>query len=151
MDPMTVDETTESSVEVEIFDQTYDLLGTDHDHIVKLAAYVDAEMRAMGERNPTADSERLAVLTALKIAEEYHLLETQLDEEESRESSPERLTEEERQRNRKRRQRHYTKRSYEKQLLALVNDESIPGSERREALYALGRSRGYQQRPRAKR
>jgi len=45
---MTVDETTNSSVEVEIFDQAYNLRRTDHDHIVKLAAYVDAMMRAIG-------------------------------------------------------------------------------------------------------
>jgi len=87
----------------------------------------------------------------LNIAEEYHLLRTELDEEESRERSPEPLTEEERQRNRERRQRHYTKRSYEKQLLALVNDESIPAKERRGALLALGRSRGYHQPSSAKR
>jgi len=87
----------------------------------------------------------------LNIAEEYHLLKAQLDEEESRERSPEPLTEEERQRNRERRQRHYTKRSYEKQLLALVNDESIPARERRGALLLLGRSRGYYRRPPIKR
>ena len=88
------------------------------------------------------------MLAALKIANEHHLLKNQLDDEESRERSPKPLTEEEKQRTR--RQRHYTKRSYEKQLLALVNDESIPAKERRGALLALGRSRGYHRRPPAK-
>ena len=150
MNPMTVDETTNSSVRVEIFDQAYNLRGTDPEYIVKLAAYVDAKMRAIGEQTRTIDSGCLAVLAALNIAEEYHLLKTQLDDEERRERSPKPLTEAERQRNRERRQRHYTKRSYERQLLALVNDESIPARERRGALLALGRSRGYYQRPLAK-
>ena len=149
MDSMT-QEATNSSVRVEIFDQAYNLRGSDPEYILKLAAYVNAKMRAIGEQNRTVDSGRLAVLTALNIAEEYHLLKTQLDDEASRERSPQPLSDEERQRNRERRQRHYTKRMYEKQLLALVNDESIPAKERHEALFRLGKLRGYYRRPPAK-
>jgi cell division protein ZapA len=63
-----------SSVRVEIFDQPYNLRGSDPEYIFKLAQYVDAKMRAVAEQTSTVDSVRLAVLAALNIADEYHLL-----------------------------------------------------------------------------
>lgn len=63
-----------SSVRVEIFDQGYNLRGTDPDYILKLAEYVDSKMRAVAEQTHTVDTARLAVLAALNIADEYHLL-----------------------------------------------------------------------------
>lgn len=62
------------SVRVEIFDQGYNLRGTDPEYILKLAEYVDSKMRAVAEQTHTVDSARLAVLAALNIADEYHLL-----------------------------------------------------------------------------
>ena len=62
------------SVRVEIFDQVYNLRGSDADYIIKLAEYVDMKMRAVSEQTATVDSVRLAVLAALNIADEYHLL-----------------------------------------------------------------------------
>jgi cell division protein ZapA len=67
------------SVRVEIFDQVYNLRGSDADYIIKLAEYVDAKMRAVSEQTSTVDSVRLAVLAALNIADEYHLLKQSLD------------------------------------------------------------------------
>jgi cell division protein ZapA len=64
----------DNSVRVEIFDQAYNLRGSDADYIVKLAEYVDAKMRAVAEQTNTVDTARLAVLAALNIADEYHLL-----------------------------------------------------------------------------
>ena len=66
------------SVRVEIFDQVYNLRGSDPDYISKLAEYVDTKMRAVSEQTATVDSVRLAVLAALNIADEYHLLKRQL-------------------------------------------------------------------------
>ncbi len=63
-----------TSVRVEIFDQGYNLRGSDPDYILKLAEYVDAKMRAVAEQTNTIDTVRLAVLAALNIADEYHLL-----------------------------------------------------------------------------
>ena len=63
-----------SSVRVEIFDQAYNLRGSDPDYILKLAEYVDSKMRAVAEATNTIDTVRLAVLAALNIADEYHLL-----------------------------------------------------------------------------
>jgi cell division protein ZapA len=67
------------SVRVEIFDQVYNLRGSDADYIVKLAEYVDGKMRAVSQQTATVDSVRLAVLAALNIADEYHLLKGRLD------------------------------------------------------------------------
>jgi cell division protein ZapA len=67
------------SVRVEIFDQVYNLRGSDADYIIKLAEYVDSKMRAVSEQTSTVDSVRLAVLAALNIADEYHLLKRRLD------------------------------------------------------------------------
>ena len=62
------------SVRVEIFDQAYNLRGSDAEYVLKLAEYVDAKMRAVAEQTNTVDTARLAVLAALNIADEYHLL-----------------------------------------------------------------------------
>lgn len=62
------------SVRVEIFDQSYNLRGSDGEYIQSLAAYVDARMRQIAEQTATIDSLRLAVLAALNIADELHVL-----------------------------------------------------------------------------
>ena len=67
------------SVRVEIFDQVYNLRGSDAEYILKLAEYVDGKMRAVSEQTATVDSVRLAVLAALNIADEYHLLKRRLE------------------------------------------------------------------------
>jgi len=67
------------SVRVEIFDQVYNLRGSDADYIIRLAEYVDMKMRAVSEQTATVDSVRLAVLAALNIADEYHLLKKKID------------------------------------------------------------------------
>ncbi|HTZ98534.1 MAG TPA: cell division protein ZapA [Terriglobales bacterium] len=69
-----VKDSANNSVRVEIFDQAYNLRGSDPDYILKLAEYVDAKMRAVAEQTHTVDTVRLAVLAALNIADEYHLL-----------------------------------------------------------------------------
>jgi cell division protein ZapA len=69
-----VKDSANNSVRVEIFDQAYNLRGSDPEYILKLAEYVDAKMRAVAEQTHTVDTVRLAVLAALNIADEYHLL-----------------------------------------------------------------------------
>jgi cell division protein ZapA len=68
------------SIRVDIYDQSYNLRGTDPEYIVKLAEYVDLKMRAVSEKTATADSLRVAVLAALNIADEYHLLKKKYDD-----------------------------------------------------------------------
>ena len=59
-----------SSIRVDIYDQNYNLRGSDPEYIQKLADYVDAKMRAVAEHTSTVDSLRVAVLAALNIADE---------------------------------------------------------------------------------
>lgn len=68
-----------NSVRVEIFDQAYNLRGSDSEHIFRLAEFVDLKMRAVAEATATVDSARLAVLAALNIADEYQILKRKYD------------------------------------------------------------------------
>lgn len=67
------------AVLVEIYDQVYQLRGTDSEHIQLLAAVVDRKMRAVSAHGATVDSLRVAVLAALNIADELLALRARLD------------------------------------------------------------------------
>jgi cell division protein ZapA len=67
------------SVRVEIYDQAYNLRGSDPEYINKLAEYVDTKMRTIAQQTQTVDSLRLAVLAALNIADEFHVLKRKYD------------------------------------------------------------------------
>jgi cell division protein ZapA len=75
----TIKDPSNNAVRVEIFDQPYNLRGSDADYILKLAEYVDGKMRAVSEQTHTVDTARLAVLAALNIADEYHLVKRNQD------------------------------------------------------------------------
>jgi cell division protein ZapA len=63
------------AIRVEIYDQEYSMRGDlDPEYIQRLAQFLDARMRSVAERTRTVDSLRVAVLTALNIADEYHQL-----------------------------------------------------------------------------
>jgi cell division protein ZapA len=62
------------AVVVDIYDQVYQLRGTDAEYIEKLAGIVDAKMRAVSAHGTTVDSLRVAVLAALNIADELTAL-----------------------------------------------------------------------------
>jgi cell division protein ZapA len=66
-------ETPAEYVTVQIYDQTYHLSGQDPEHIRRLAAQVDAKMRAVAAQGRTVDSLRVAVLAALNLADELSL------------------------------------------------------------------------------
>jgi cell division protein ZapA len=68
---------TTNSVSVDIYDQTYHLRAPDPEYIEKLAAMVDAKMRAVSANGLTVDSLRVAVLAALNIADELARLQDQ--------------------------------------------------------------------------
>lgn len=67
------------AVLVDIYDQVYQLRGTDPEHIHRLAALVDKKMRAVSAHGATVDSLRVAVLAALNIADELVALRTRFD------------------------------------------------------------------------
>ena len=68
-----------TSIRVEIYDQNYHLRGTDPQYIQDLAKYVDAKMRLIAEQASTVDSLKVAVLAALNIADELHVLKRKYD------------------------------------------------------------------------
>ncbi|MGP3559566.1 cell division protein ZapA [Geobacillus sp. BK01] len=59
-------------VSVRIYGQDYTIVGTESPaHIRLVAAFVDDKMHEFSERNPLLDVPKLAVLTAVNIANEY--------------------------------------------------------------------------------
>jgi cell division protein ZapA len=58
-------------ISVEIHGQRYPIRSTlDQEYVARLAHYVDEKMRVAADSTPTSDSLRLAVLTALNVADE---------------------------------------------------------------------------------
>jgi cell division protein ZapA len=71
--------TAAAPIKVEIYDQVYNLRGVDAEYITRLAEFVDAKMRSVADQTSTVDSLRVAVLAALNIADEYHILKKKYD------------------------------------------------------------------------
>ena len=63
-----------TSIRVDIYDQSYHLRGTDPEYIADLAEYVDTKMRLISQQAATVESLKVAVLAALNIADELHVL-----------------------------------------------------------------------------
>ncbi len=60
-----------SLVHVEIFGQTYAVrAGADPGYVERLAAFVDGRMKEVARSTKTVDSQRIAVLAALNVADE---------------------------------------------------------------------------------
>ena len=76
---MVTQPTSAPPIRVEIYDQVYNLRGVDAEYIARLAEFVDAKMRTVAEQTSTVDSLRLAVLAAINIADEYHILKRKYD------------------------------------------------------------------------
>ena len=69
----------ENSISVDIYDQTYHLRGQDTEYVRRLAEIVDSKMRTVASHGKTVDSLRVAVLAALNIADELATLERKYD------------------------------------------------------------------------
>ena len=68
-------------IRVVIFDQEYYVRGAlDEQYIQKLGEFLDARMRAIAGRTRAVDTQRIAVLAALNIADEYHQIKAQYEE-----------------------------------------------------------------------
>jgi cell division protein ZapA len=62
-------------MKVEIYDQVYNVAGDlDAAYLEQLARYVDVRMRQIARGSGAVDSVKVAVLTALSIADELHSL-----------------------------------------------------------------------------
>lgn len=63
------------STKVQIYNQTYSLQGDlDQAYLQELAGFVDAKMHAIAKMTSTVDTQKVAVLTALAIADELNSL-----------------------------------------------------------------------------
>lgn len=70
-------------VKVQIFGQVYSIRGElEERYVQKLAKYVDEKMHTIAEATGIVDTQKLAVLAALAIADEFHSLKTELTDEE---------------------------------------------------------------------
>jgi cell division protein ZapA len=70
-------------VKVQIFGQTYTIRGElEERYVQKLAAYVDEKMSAIADATTTVDTQKVAVLAALAIADELHTMRKDRREEE---------------------------------------------------------------------
>lgn len=68
-------------VTVEIFNQEYVVKGNENaEYIEMLAAYVDRRMRMIDQRNHSLSVAKVAVLTALNLADELNKLQEDYDE-----------------------------------------------------------------------
>jgi len=71
------------TVRVRIYGQTFSLQGElDEGYVQKLAAYVDGKMRKISDMTPTVDTQKVAILAALAIADELHSLKKERGERE---------------------------------------------------------------------
>jgi len=74
----TKSESSEQSIRVEIYNQTYNIRSDgDNEYIMRLAEYVDGKMRDISSGTLTVDSLKVAILAALHIADELHQLKNQ--------------------------------------------------------------------------
>ncbi|MGI6647941.1 MAG: cell division protein ZapA [Bacillota bacterium] len=67
-------------VAVKIYGEEYVVRGTSsREHILKIAAQVDEKMSLISRRNPNLSPKKLAILTALNIADELSQLQEDYD------------------------------------------------------------------------
>lgn len=70
-----------NKVTVGIYNEEYIVKGNENrEYIEMLAAYVDRRMRMIGQRNLNLSTTKIAVLTALNLADELNKLQEDYDE-----------------------------------------------------------------------
>jgi cell division protein ZapA len=72
-------ESSEQVVRVKICNQYYDIRSTDPEYIEELAEFVDGQMSEVSDLTPTVDTARVAILTALNLADRYFAVRDELD------------------------------------------------------------------------
>jgi cell division protein ZapA len=75
-----VSETEKKRTTVEIYGQQYVIVGTESvEHVRLVASMVNSKMREIGQKNPSLDSTKLAVLTAVNAVSDYLKIKDQLE------------------------------------------------------------------------
>ncbi len=66
---------------VDIYGYQYTIVGTESEyHIRRVTEMVDDKMREIGDRNPSLDTQKIAVLTAVNMVNDYLKMEEELQE-----------------------------------------------------------------------
>ncbi|GKV68932.1 cell division protein ZapA [Sporosarcina sp. NCCP-2716] len=73
-----MEEVEKTRITVDIYGQTYTIVGTDSSaHVRQVATMVDNRMRELRARNPYLDTTKVAVLTAVNSVHDYLKLQTE--------------------------------------------------------------------------
>ncbi|OEF99337.1 Z ring-associated protein [Vulcanibacillus modesticaldus] len=76
-----MNEDQKNKLTVMIFGQQYKIVGNASSNYMRMiAGHVDDKMRQIAESNPRLDTTKIAVLTAVNIADEYFRLKEEYDE-----------------------------------------------------------------------
>ncbi len=76
----TMENQEKNKISVEIYGHTYKMVGSESiGHMRLVASIVDDRMREMNLHNPSLDSTKLAVLTAVNTVHDYLLLKEQIE------------------------------------------------------------------------
>ncbi len=79
-----VSESEKKRTTVEIYGQQYVIVGNESvEHVRLVASLVNNKMREIGQKNPSLDSTKLAVLTAVNAVNDYLKIKDHLDRLES--------------------------------------------------------------------
>ncbi|MGI8383121.1 cell division protein ZapA [Robertmurraya sp. P23] len=79
-----VSEAEKKRTTVEIYGQQYVIVGNENvEHVRLVASLVNNKMREIGQKNPSLDSTKLAVLTAVNAVNDYLKIKDQLERLES--------------------------------------------------------------------
>lgn len=77
----TMENQEKNKISVEIYGHTYKMVGSESiGHMRLVASIVDDRMREMNVHNPSLDSTKLAVLTAVNTVHDYLLLKEQMEQ-----------------------------------------------------------------------
>ena len=72
---------TRNRITVDIYGQPYTIVGAESaNHIHQVAKMVDEKMREISVKNPSLDTSKLAVLTAVNAIHDYLKIQEQLDQ-----------------------------------------------------------------------
>lgn len=72
---------TKNRVTVDIFGQPYTIVGAESaSHICQVATMVDEKMREISVKNPSLDTSKLAVLTAVNVIHDYLKMQEQMNQ-----------------------------------------------------------------------
>jgi cell division protein ZapA len=75
-----VSEAEKKRTTVEIYGQQYVIVGTESvEHVRLVASLVNNKMREIGQKNPSLDSTKLAVLTSVNAVNDYLKIKDQLE------------------------------------------------------------------------